>query len=404
MTMLLNTPISITKVSFMITGLGVMIGASYLPSSYRLTILFLLLLLIFHQRNFKENTKKEVLAFLLVSIITINLDLFVTIILDLLTTLGQVSWSLSYLANILYLLLFFLTIHLPIVLKIWHILLSKLESSKFFRLFIKLILIFLIGTLFISQYQIASPHLFLFSSLLLLIFIIYMLKMWIAQNTYKKAYDEALRNLKDMEQLFDELQIQVHEQKNLLAIIKGMVAKNSKAAKFIETLLTTTATPNLALLKNLSPLNNSSLMGLFYNKLMNSKHQDIYTIVEIDPQINARLFKKFSPEINREIALILGVFLDNAIEATLEAPKKSLSIYIYCQNDYLIFQIANTFQQSLNISFLGQKGYTTKGTGHGHGLYLVNGIIRRNFLLKSHCEISNEIFTQYLEVKLQKGD
>ena len=76
-----------------------------------------------------------------------------------------------------------------------------------------------------------------------------------------------------------------------------------------------------------------------------------------------------------KICKILGVFLDNAIEAVKGLKKKQIAVEMYAIDNDLCIDITNNFKGNLDINKISEAKYTTKGDGHGYGLTLVNQII-----------------------------
>ena len=105
-----------------------------------------------------------------------------------------------------------------------------------------------------------------------------------------------------------------------------------------------------------------------------------------------------------EICRILGILLDNAIEATEECDEKFISIkFIYDKfnlRDLII--IENPCKNYLiNDDQLFSKGFTTKKkkAGHGLGLWKVNQIIKMNKNIEIATERSNK-FKQAVSIKI----
>ena len=79
---------------------------------------------------------------------------------------------------------------------------------------------------------------------------------------------------------------------------------------------------------------------------------------------------------------------------------KNLSIYIYQENNDIIFQVSNTFSGNINLNLLFNKGYSTKGDNRGYGLSIVKEKIKGNINLNLKTEIHGDIFIQKLFVSL----
>ena len=80
-----------------------------------------------------------------------------------------------------------------------------------------------------------------------------------------------------------------------------------------------------------------------------------------------------------DLARILGIFLDNAIEAALETEAPQLSFAMIKEASEVVFRISNSFLQSdIPLSRLGEAGVSTKGKNRGVGLYNARQMINHN--------------------------
>ena len=119
--------------------------------------------------------------------------------------------------------------------------------------------------------------------------------------------------------------------------------------------------------------------------------------------------------INKNIGLIdlcriIGIFLDNAIEACVELDKnqgKAVLEFAAIDNDkYVSFQFANTFHTLPSLSKMFEEGFTTKSDGRGLGLYIVSKIVAENDGLTLESHIHDYGLDKYLihELNIAKGD
>ena len=77
-----------------------------------------------------------------------------------------------------------------------------------------------------------------------------------------------------------------------------------------------------------------------------------------------------------DLARILGIFLDNAIEAALEAEQPKLQFAAICSENKKVFIIANTFvDKGIPIATLKKEGVSTKGENRGIGLFHVKKVV-----------------------------
>lgn len=69
---------------------------------------------------------------------------------------------------------------------------------------------------------------------------------------------------------------------------------------------------------------------------------------------------------------MLGILLDNALEAAVESQNKVIDIMVYQDDSQIEFLIKNTYQDArLALDQLQQKGYSTKAGHPGFGLNTV---------------------------------
>jgi len=100
------------------------------------------------------------------------------------------------------------------------------------------------------------------------------------------------------------------------------------------------------------------------------------------------------------VCQVLGVLLDNAIEAAAEAGDRNLGIAIVKNPKSATFIIKNTWeQQDISMDRLYELGFSTKGSGRGVGLYTVRNYTNKISNLYLETELDSGYFTQILTVK-----
>ena len=104
----------------------------------------------------------------------------------------------------------------------------------------------------------------------------------------------------------------------------------------------------------------------------------------------------------QDITKILGVFIDNAIDASSKAEQKEVEIDFKVQKDCLIISVANTYDNKTDVNKIGKKGYSTKGAGHGLGLSIVKDISKNNPNIESFSDISDNKFKQTVLIYYKK--
>ena len=102
-----------------------------------------------------------------------------------------------------------------------------------------------------------------------------------------------------------------------------------------------------------------------------------------------------------DLTRILGIFLDNAIEASLLQSKPHINIAIIQMDlEEIVIVIQNkTQQQYPDIKQLFEENYSTKGITRGYGLYTVKQILSHYPTIDLNTYIENGWFIQEMVIK-----
>lgn len=108
------------------------------------------------------------------------------------------------------------------------------------------------------------------------------------------------------------------------------------------------------------------------------------------------------------LSRILGILLDNAIEAASASPEKKINFEIVPAPGYnslrqkSLIIIENSYtNKDIDLDKIREKGFTSKCTdsnSHGLGLWEVNKILRRHKNLNLYTSKNNDYFRQTLEI------
>jgi len=161
----------------------------------------------------------------------------------------------------------------------------------------------------------------------------------------------------------------------------------------------------------LSEINNDllrqdQLMGSLQNVQLNEiKSILIYKCsVAIQNEINtnievSELIESFGVS-TAIVCQIIGILLDNAIEAALDVDEKELYVAIVKNQSSKVFLIKNTWRkQDVSINKLFELGFSTKTEGRGVGLYTARRYTEKIKDLYLETEFTDEYFIQTLTVK-----
>ena len=212
-------------------------------------------------------------------------------------------------------------------------------------------------------------------------------------NFLEEKYDALFDYFSELAENIDDLNLTTHEYKNQIAIVGNYLDNKDykEARKYIDD-ISSSINKDEGLLVNLKDIPKGGLKGLLYYKIVVAKNQKVEIIKNKKKNIKA-LFKKLTEDHIRIITRIVGVYIDNAVSAS---KNKIVNIEIYKLNDNLVFTISNKVGKNFDIEKLGKKGFTTKGKGHGKGLYLVNKLIKKEEWLNSENKLVNNYYVSKL--------
>lgn len=214
-------------------------------------------------------------------------------------------------------------------------------------------------------------------------------------------YDQLLNYVQKYEILMEDKSKKQHEYKNQLALLKSLInKKNIKALKYIDDLSNDFKDNNdIFLLTKLKHLPSGGLKGLIYYKIEEMKEKNVKVFINISSEIEKYSFDDKINKNLKDISKVIGVYIDNAIEACVESKEKYIVLEVYLEDDQWVFSISNTYSNNFNISMVEMAGYTTKGNGKGYGLSLVKDILNNNKILFSKKELNGIYYVQKLYIK-----
>lgn len=201
--------------------------------------------------------------------------------------------------------------------------------------------------------------------------------------------------IKTLDDIIDGLRGFKHDFNNNVQAIGGYIALNdiSGLNKYYQQLQSDTRRINNTIPLSKYVKNNPALYGLLLSKLSFAELKDIQFIINIMDEYNIEKVKIY------DLCKILGVLLDNALEAAFESSNKyvELSINKNSQNN-IVIEITNSYAGELNKDKIFENGYTTKSGHSGFGLWEVNKIISRNENCSLKTSVTDTLFTQRLEI------
>lgn len=224
------------------------------------------------------------------------------------------------------------------------------------------------------------------------------------ENVSKK-YDGLLDVMKNYESDIEEQRTLRHETKNEFATIKCKLQDkedNGSIIEYIDSVIGDKGKVSTTKYSKFKYLPSNGLKGFFYYKFLEAENKGINVSVNISKQIENSFLKDVDTKDFKDLARIIGVYLDNAIEASFTSKDKKLGIEMYLINEKVEIIITNTFNNEINLDKIGKESFSTKGKNRGHGLLLVKKILSENNMFEAKNEIRNNIYIQTLKVTNNK--
>ncbi|MDM7642475.1 GHKL domain-containing protein, partial [Leuconostoc citreum] len=140
----------------------------------------------------------------------------------------------------------------------------------------------------------------------------------------------------------------------------------------------------------LSQLSDIQLRGVILMKYQLAAEHSVNITLSVD-----KLFDNTSIEKDIDFYRVVGILLDNAIEAVSPTTDKKVSIIFSKDNEIII---VNSYQENIDIHRIEELGYSSKNTHEGIGLSFITRYTMQQPLIE-HCTIiENRQFIQKLIV------
>ncbi|MDD2494703.1 MAG: GHKL domain-containing protein [Tissierellia bacterium] len=288
---------------------------------------------------------------------------------------------------------------------------TKMESLKNILLYIILVLF---GFSIIYMYYLTKSsnfYGFLIIVLFLAISCICLMEMK-RKASYKESYEETsykydeLKTYADLnENLISELRKQKHDNKNAMIVLKGMIKENKISA--LEEMIDKMIGDNISIenedINRFMYIKETGLKYLFLHKYIIAKNKNIHVLADIQKNMEDIDFSNYQQSFIKSLYTIIGIILDNAIEATSESSEASIAIQVgYIDTDINIYVI-NTYKNEPDMNQIKLQGYSTKGKNRGYGLKILSEICntyKDNLSVETYLQ--NGLFTQHIIIKHNK--
>lgn len=230
---------------------------------------------------------------------------------------------------------------------------------------------------------------------------------WIFQSHFRElklqqqqeTYQQLQEYTSQIESMYSSLRAFKHDYSNIMLSLSGFIEENDigglknyyydKVYPFSNQFLN-----NDFKLNQLSNLLLPEVKGLLSAKLIYAHELNINVTIEIrNPVCNIAID-------SLDFARVLGIFLDNAIEASLQTSDPKISFVIFQENKHTTVIISNTFEEhKIPLSDLNKAGVSSKGEHRGIGLNNASNILSKYPNILCDTQTNRNLFIQHLEIE-----
>lgn len=212
------------------------------------------------------------------------------------------------------------------------------------------------------------------------------------------SYNRLQEYTNQIENMYSSLRSFKHDYSNIMLSMSGYIEANDMDGLreyFDKEILPISKriTKNTAHMNQLINIKNTELKSIISAKLLYAIELNIHVSIEVTDEIAS------IPMDTLDLCRIIGIFLDNAIEATLETEHPALRFALINLETEYIFIISNTFlEKGIPYAALSKPNVSTKGANRGIGLYNAHEIIAKYNHVFLDTEIQGKTFVQRLQI------
>lgn len=213
-----------------------------------------------------------------------------------------------------------------------------------------------------------------------------------------KQYEILKEYTANLEQVYNNLRSFKHDYVNIMTSISSYLdeKKYEELSDYFYTNIVPLKkefvqnTESLNHLMHVKPLEIKSLLSY---KMMYAIEKNISIIIDIPNDITKINMNPI------DLTRLLGIYLDNAIEAALETPNPKVNLHISDMGGYVALLIANSFiDNGLTLAEITILKASTKGAGHGIGLHNASLIFAKYPNVFHETYLKDNLFFQHMQI------
>lgn len=280
-------------------------------------------------------------------------------------------------------------------------LLERIKNSKSLIPIIGIIILNIELIFFIINFKVLGITFIIFGIILNVIFIylwreklenkIQMDELTISYNCLNEQ-NKCLINLNDTLRCFK------HDFSNIIQVIHGYLLMDNLEAlkKYFDRLLKeSNHVKNLEII-SAKKINNPAIYGILLNKYLLAEEKNIDMNIDICTNVDEIGDKSY------EVSRIMGILLDNAIEAAVECDEKLVNVsLVQVDNKTKKITIENTYNdKDVKIQDIYKKEFSSKKGNTGLGLWETKHILEKEEQISMETSKNNRLFRQEIGIQI----
>lgn len=219
------------------------------------------------------------------------------------------------------------------------------------------------------------------------------------ENMFRKN-DALIGIMKNYEIDIEDQRTLNHETKNELLTIRSKLSdeEDKELCEYIDSIIGDKKVIKSSKISKFRYLPDNGLRSFFYYKVIEAEEKGVRVEVNIAKKVENSFLGTLKTKDFRDLTRIIGVYLDNAIEASSTSEKKQLGIEIYLFKETIEIIISNTYNNKIDEEKIGNERYSTKGKTRGHGLLLVKRILNENNRITSETKVTDMLYIQKIKI------